>query len=79
MSPSRVDSAKRGLTKRLVRVRGERSQRQFALDLGVFQQYINRYERGTIPHIDFLVTLAQKEKISLDWLLLGKGAMKRRR
>jgi hypothetical protein len=31
------------------------------------------------PHTDFLITLALKEKISIDWLLLGKGRMKRSR
>jgi len=44
----------------------------------VFQQNVNRYENGTTPHPDFLITLSLKEGVSLDWLLLGKGAMKRR-
>jgi hypothetical protein len=43
----------------------------------VFQQNVNRYESGTTPSAEFLITLAMKEKISLDWLLLGKGPMKR--
>ena len=60
-------------------VRGDRSQRQFARELGVFQQNVNRYENGTTPHTDFLLTLATKEGISLDWLLLGKGRMRRSR
>jgi hypothetical protein len=38
-----------------------------------------RYESGTTPHTDFLITLALKESISIDWLLLGKGKMKRSR
>ena len=63
---------------RLAKVRGKRSQRQFAHQLGVFQQNVNRYERGTMPHANFLLTLAVKEKISLDWLLLGRGRMRHR-
>jgi hypothetical protein len=39
---------------------------------------VNRYENGTTPHTDFLITLAVKEEISLDWLVLGKGRMKKR-
>ena len=39
----------------------------------MFQQNVNRYESGTTPHADFLITLALKENISLDWLILGKG------
>jgi transcriptional regulator with XRE-family HTH domain len=77
MASTAVDRAKKKLSERLAEVRGERSQRQFARDLGVFQQNVNRYESGTTPHTDFLITLALKEGISLDWLLLGKGKLKR--
>jgi transcriptional regulator with XRE-family HTH domain len=61
--------------RRLAKVRGERSQRQFAGQIGVFQQNVNRYENGTMPHTNFLMTLAVEEDISLDWLLLGRGKM----
>jgi transcriptional regulator with XRE-family HTH domain len=77
MSAAAVDRLKRKLPDRLAKVRGERSQRQFARDLGVFQQNVNRYESGTTPHTDFLITLAIKEQVSVDWLLLGKGKMRR--
>jgi transcriptional regulator with XRE-family HTH domain len=70
-----VDRHKKKLSQRLAQVRGERSQRQFARDLGVFQQNVNRYESGTTPHADFLIRLALKEGVSLDWLMLGKGKM----
>ncbi len=75
---AKVKSEKKKLAERLSQVRGDRSQRQFARDLGVFQQNVNRYESGTTPHTDFLITLALKEDVSLDWLLLGKGKMKKR-
>lgn len=77
MASSAVDRAKKKLAERLAEVRGDRSQRQFARDLGVFQQNVNRYESGTTPHTDFLITLALKENVSLDWLLLGRGKMRR--
>ncbi len=73
-----IEQHKRKLRERLIVVRGDRSQRRFARDLGVSQQNVNRYERGTTPHTDFLLTLALRESISLDWLLLGKGRMHRR-
>ena len=79
MSKVAVDRSKRKLRERLALVRGPRSQRQFARDVGVFQQNVNRYENGTTPHTDFLIQLALKEQVSLDWLLLGKGRMKRNR
>ena len=49
MSNAPVDKLKRSLPDRLQKVRGDRSQRQFARDLGVFQQNVNRYESGTTP------------------------------
>jgi len=70
---------KKKLPERLAEIRGDRSQRQFARDLGVFQQNVNRYENGTTPHTDFLIRLAMQENVSLDWLLLGKGRMRRTR
>ena len=79
MATAAVERLKRRLPDRLAEVRGDRSQRQFARDLGVFQQNVNRYESGTTPHTNFLITLAQKEHISIDWLLLGKGKMRRNR
>ena len=78
MSTATLNRIKKKLPERIAQVRGERSQRQFARELGVFQQNVNRYENGTTPHTDFLITLANKESVSLDWLLLGKGRMRRR-
>jgi transcriptional regulator with XRE-family HTH domain len=79
MGSTAIERLKRRLPDRLAKVRGDRSQRQFARDLGVFQQNVNRYESGTTPHTDFLITLALKEQVSVDWLLLGKGKMRRSR
>ena len=74
-----LEKQKKLVPLRLAQVRGDRSQRSFARELGVFQQNVNRYENGTTPHADFLITLAVKEGVSLDWLLLGKGRMRRGR
>ena len=78
VSQSAIDRFKRQIPSRLAQVRGKRSQRAFARDLGVFQQNVNRYESGTTPRADFLITLALQEGISLDWLLLGRGRARRR-
>ncbi len=77
--PSELHRVKRQIPERLSRVRSKRSQRRFARDLGVFQQNVNRYESGTTPGADFLITLALKENVSLDWFLLGRGPMRRNR
>lgn len=73
VSRALVEKQKRQIANRLARIRAERSQRSFARELGVFQQNVNRYENGTTPHADFLITLAMQENVSLDWLLLGRG------
>ncbi len=63
MATAAVERLKRKLPERLAIVRGDRSEGQFARDLGVYQQNVNRYESGTTPHADFLITLALKESI----------------
>ena len=78
MASAAVRRLRKKLPMRIAEVRGDRSQRGFARELGVFQQNVNRYESGSTPNANFLITLAVKEKISLDWLLLGKGRMKTR-
>jgi transcriptional regulator with XRE-family HTH domain len=72
-SRASIERHKRRVAARLAQIRGERSQRSFARELGVFQQNVNRYENGTTPHADFLIALALQENVSLDWLLLGSG------
>ena len=74
-----IDRHKRRIPERLAEIRGDRSQRSFAKELNVFQQNVNRYEQGTMPHTDFLISLALKERISLDWLLLGRGKPRMRK
>jgi DNA-binding XRE family transcriptional regulator len=75
MAKAKRSKPKKTLAERLAQVRSDRSQRQFARELGVFQQNVNRYENGATPTADFLIALAMKEAVSLDWLLLGKGKM----
>ena len=79
MASRKLERLKAGMSDRIAKIRGDRSQRAFAQDLGVYQQNVNRYEHGQTPHVDFLIRLALDEKVSLDWLLLGKGPMHRRR
>jgi DNA-binding transcriptional regulator YiaG len=73
-----IEKHKKQIPERLAKIRATRSQRSFARELGVFQQNVNRYENGTTPHADFLITLAVQEGISLDWLLLGRGQPRHR-
>lgn len=59
---------------RIRRIRGKLTQTDFAKVLGVYKQnYISRYERGRVPSPDLLIRIAEYGKVSLDWLLTGKG------
>lgn len=59
---------------RIRAVRGKRTQTEFAKVIGVKKQnYISRYERGRIPSPDLLVQIAKTGRVSIDWLLTGKG------
>lgn len=76
--PKTVRTCRKGMTQRLGQLMGGRSQRGWAKELGVPQQNISRYlAGGTSPHVDFLVHLARREKVNLNWLVLGEGRMKR--
>jgi transcriptional regulator with XRE-family HTH domain len=68
-------AARRNLPGRMATLRGHRTQRGWGRELGVFQQNLNRYESGTAPNADFLITVALKEGVRIDWLLLGRGPM----
>lgn len=59
---------------RIRKVRGNRTQIDFAKAIGVRKQnYISRYEHGRIPSPSLLVRIANHGKTSVDWLLTGKG------
>jgi len=60
--------------KRIRSVRGDKTQTEFAKEIGVKKQnYISRYERGRIPSPELLVRIAKTGKVSVDWILTGKG------
>lgn len=66
------------IPQRLRQVMGQRTQREWGRQLNVPQQTISRYlSDGTTLRLSFLLQLARKEKVNLNWLLLGEGRMRR--
>lgn len=64
------------LAKRILSLRGNKSQTEFSSLLGVAQNTLGRYERGErTPDADFLLALRQKLGVSAEWLLAGEGPM----
>lgn len=55
-------------------IRGKTTQTDFAKLIGVRKQnYVSRYEHGRIPNPDLLVKIANYGKVTVDWLLTGRG------
>ena len=58
------------LVEGLKRIRGSRSQADFALLLGVKQQTYSNWERGRVePSLSVLAGIAKHFNVSVDWLL----------
>jgi len=70
---STVEKNHTAIAERLGKVKGGQSESSWARTLGVPQQTLNQYCHGDSMSQDFLCLLARKEKVSLDWLLLGRG------
>jgi transcriptional regulator with XRE-family HTH domain len=59
---------------RIRAIRGEINQTDFAKMIGVRKQnYVSRYEHGRIPNPELLVRIANYGKVTVDWLLTGRG------
>ncbi len=69
----RVQKQREDVNRRLEQLMGGRSQNRWAKELGVSQQNISRYMNGQAPHLEFLIHLANREEVNLNWLILGEG------
>ncbi|MBI3597559.1 MAG: helix-turn-helix transcriptional regulator [Nitrospirae bacterium] len=59
---------------RIRTIRGKINQTDFAKMIGVRKQnYVSRYEHGRIPNPELLVRIAKHGKVTVDWLLTGRG------
>ena len=68
--PPGVRVKRRAIKNRLMQLMGSRSQHGWARELGVPQQNISRYLRGTAsPHVAFLIHLGKTETVRLNWLV----------
>lgn len=64
----------RGLGKRLRELRGfNLTQEEFAIELGISQSQLSKYERGVAaPSADVLFFAKKHFRVSVDWLLTGE-------
>jgi hypothetical protein len=76
--PEVVRNQRFSVAQRLRQVMGQRSQCEWGRELGIPQQSISRYVAAeATPHMDFLVHIGRRERINLNWLVLGEGRMHR--
>jgi transcriptional regulator with XRE-family HTH domain len=63
-------------TQRLLAVRGDMAQKDFAKKLGINPNTLRAYENGrSLPNQDKLAEICVKFSVSPTWLLLGTGTM----
>lgn len=66
-----------GVADRLRKIRGSRSQKEFAQLIGISQQKVSNFERGILlPSIPTLIRIARESGVYIDWLLTGEGPMR---
>jgi hypothetical protein len=66
------------IANRLRQVMGRRTQTEWGHELGFPQQTISRYLKdGNALRMDFLLQLFRKDQVNVNWLLTGKGRMRR--
>ncbi len=54
----------------------DKSQAEFARDLGVHEQSVSKWERGVVkPENTLLGEMARKYSINMNWLMTGDGSM----
>lgn len=64
------------ISNRLITLRNNKTQTEFAKDLGIDQTYISRYERGFVkPTTEFYLLLNKRLDVNINWLLTGEGPM----
>jgi transcriptional regulator with XRE-family HTH domain len=62
------------VARRLREVRGSLTQIEFGTALGVPQNIVSRYERARVKaSLKYLIAVSYHRKVTLDWLLFGKG------
>ena len=71
---SQVDS----IPHRLKELKGDRSTAAFARFLSVGVSTLHNYENGRTPPIEFLLNVAARTGVSIEWLLTGAGEKYRR-
>lgn len=61
------------ISDRIKKIRGNKTQVEFAELLKLKHQYISRYEKGTNPSTEFLKALSDILSVNINWLLTGEG------
>lgn len=62
-------------SKRLIQLRGAKSRRDFASEIGVSEGAIRMYENGSWPSLEVALRIAENYNVSIDWLAGRDGLM----
>lgn len=70
--PRRIKKSMSDVGKRIVKLRGELSQKEFAHWIGVPASSVSRWEDGAIyPAVTSVILIAAACGVSTDWILTG--------
>jgi transcriptional regulator with XRE-family HTH domain len=61
---------------RLHQMRGNLSRKDFSAQVGVHTNTVANYESGRDPPISYLMAVAKRYGVRLDWLITGQGLMR---
>ena len=71
-----MPDAPEGLWNRILEALEAKNASQVARKLGLAKQSVYEWEKGKLPALGTLITIARSGNVSLDWLVLGKGPKK---
>ncbi len=60
--------------KELINISGQTAN-AFAKEVGISEPLLRKYLNGATPGVDKVVSIAQKSKVSVEWLATGDGSM----
>lgn len=60
----------------IMKIKGFRSESKLAEFFGLHSQALNRYKKQNKMPFETIIEFCERENVSLDWLLLGRGSEK---
>lgn len=60
------------IIKRILSLKGNQTSKAFAEEMGVSPSTFHYYEKGRMPPINFIMTVAERRAVNADWIIHGR-------